>query len=103
MISLFAFFLGAIIGSFLNVCIHRLPHKESIVTPGSHCPHCGKKIRFYDNIPIISYLILRGRCRHCKEPISLRYPVVEALFGLLTLALFLKHGLHGLSYYYYIH
>jgi leader peptidase (prepilin peptidase)/N-methyltransferase len=92
MISLFAFFLGAIIGSFLNVCIYRLPHKESIVTPGSRCPHCGKNIRFYDNIPIVSYLILRGKCRHCKEPISPRYPVVECLFGLLTLALFLKHG-----------
>ena len=92
MISLFAFFLGAIIGSFLNVCIYRLPKKASIVTPGSHCPHCGKKIRFYDNIPIVSYLILMGKCRHCKGPISLRYPVVEGLFGLLTLALFLRHG-----------
>jgi leader peptidase (prepilin peptidase)/N-methyltransferase len=92
MISLFAFCLGAIIGSFLNVCIYRLPHKESIVTPGSRCPRCGKNIRFYDNIPIVSYLILRGKCRHCKEPISPRYPVVEGLFGLLTLALFIKHG-----------
>jgi len=92
MISLFAFFLGAIIGSFLNVCIYRLPKKASIVTPGSHCPHCGKKIRFYDNIPIVSYLVLMGKCRHCKGPISPRYPVVEGLFGLLTLALFLKHG-----------
>jgi len=92
MISLFAFLLGAIIGSFLNVCIYRLPKKASIVTPGSHCPLCGKTIRFYDNIPIVSYLILRGKCRHCKAPISLRYPVVEGLFGLLTLALFLKYG-----------
>lgn len=92
MIPLFAFFLGAIIGSFLNVCIYRLPNKESILSPPSHCPHCGAPIRFYDNIPIVSYLVLRGKCRQCKGHISLRYPVVEATFGFLTLALFLRYG-----------
>jgi leader peptidase (prepilin peptidase)/N-methyltransferase len=92
-ISIFVFLLGAVIGSFLNVCIYRLPKRESIVTTPSHCPHCGEPIRFYDNIPLISYLVLRGKCRYCKEHIPLRYPVVEGLFGLLTLALFKKYGL----------
>lgn len=92
MIPVFVFLLGAIIGSFLNVCIYRLPKRESIVTTPSHCPHCGEPIHFYDNIPLISYLVLRGKCRHCKEHIPLRYPVVEGLFGLLTLALFFKYG-----------
>jgi leader peptidase (prepilin peptidase) / N-methyltransferase len=92
MIPVFVFLLGAIIGSFLNVCIYRLPKRESIVTTPSHCPHCSEPIHFYDNIPLISYLVLRGKCRHCKEHIPLRYPVVEGLFGLLTLALFFKYG-----------
>lgn len=92
MIPLFAFFLGAIIGSFLNVCIYRLPKRESILSPPSHCPHCGAPIRFYDNIPLVSYLVLRGKCRQCKAHISPRYPVVEATSGLLALALFLRYG-----------
>lgn len=70
---------GALIGSFLNVCIYRLPRHESIAWPGSHCPACSHPIAWYDNIPIMSYLILLGRCRHCKARIPLRYPVVEAL------------------------
>ena len=70
--------LGALIGSFLNVCIHRLPRCESIVWPGSHCPSCGTTIEYYDNIPLLSYLWLMGRCRTCQRPISIRYPVVEA-------------------------
>jgi leader peptidase (prepilin peptidase)/N-methyltransferase len=93
MIFISAFFLGAIVGSFLNVCIYRLPKKESILSPPSHCPHCGKPIKFYDNIPIVSYLLLGGKCRHCKEHISFRYPVVEGLSGLLSLALLMKYGL----------
>lgn len=70
---------GALIGSFLNVCMYRLPRRESIVWPGSHCPSCAHSIAWYDNIPLVSYLVLRGRCRHCAAGIPLRYPVVEAL------------------------
>jgi leader peptidase (prepilin peptidase)/N-methyltransferase len=80
---------GAIIGSFLNVVIHRLPRDESIVFPNSRCPACGAQIRAFDNLPVISYLLLRGRCRACLAPISARYPAVEALTGLLWAAVFL--------------
>ena len=69
---------GALVGSFLNVCIYRLPRGESIVWPGSHCPACEAPIAWYDNIPLLSYLWLFGRCRSCRVPISIRYPVVEA-------------------------
>jgi len=84
--------LGAIVGSFLNVCILRLPKEESIITPGSHCPHCKKPIAFYDNIPLVSYFILRGKCRHCKKKISLQYPIVEGITALSSLLLFIKFG-----------
>jgi len=85
---------GAIIGSFLNVVIHRVPLEESIVFPNSRCPSCGAVIAFYDNIPILSYVALRAKCRHCKEHISLRYPAVE----LLTATLFVVVAWHdGLS------
>jgi leader peptidase (prepilin peptidase)/N-methyltransferase len=77
---------GLIIGSFLNVCIYRLPRHESVVTPGSHCPACGKPVRPYDNIPVLSYLWLRGKCRFCRQPISLQYPLVELLAGLAFFA-----------------
>ena len=73
---------GAMIGSFLNVCIHRLPRHESIVWPSSRCPACGGRIAPYDNVPILSFLWLRGRCRACQAPISFRYPLVEAANGL---------------------
>ncbi|HEX8502747.1 MAG TPA: prepilin peptidase [Pyrinomonadaceae bacterium] len=76
--------LGAIIGSFLNVVIHRVPREESVAFPASHCPSCGTAIRPYDNIPVVSWAVLRGRCRSCRAPISARYPAVE----LLTAALF---------------
>ncbi|HCC68682.1 MAG TPA: prepilin peptidase [Nitrospiraceae bacterium] len=76
------FVIGAIIGSFLNVCIYRIPRGLSIIRPSSYCPSCGKPIRFYDNIPIISYLILQGRCRLCKAKISFKYPLVEFLNAL---------------------
>jgi leader peptidase (prepilin peptidase)/N-methyltransferase len=97
MISVSVFFLGSIVGSFLNVCIHRLPKRQSIVSPSSHCPRCGEPIRFYDNVPIISYLLLGGKCRHCKEGISARYPIVEGLSGLICLALYIRYGLTAQS------
>ncbi|HEY6007554.1 MAG TPA: prepilin peptidase [Geobacteraceae bacterium] len=90
--DIFAFVVGAVVGSFLNVCIWRLPRHESIVFPASHCPNCNYKIPFYDNIPLLSYLILGGRCRGCRTRISPQYPLVELINGLLTLALFLKFG-----------
>jgi leader peptidase (prepilin peptidase)/N-methyltransferase len=89
-----AFLTGCILGSFYNVVIHRLPSGQSIVRPPSNCPGCGNSIAAYDNIPLVSYLLLGGRCRHCKMPISLRYPLVEALSGLLALLLFRRYGLH---------
>jgi leader peptidase (prepilin peptidase)/N-methyltransferase len=70
---------GAIVGSFLNVCIYRLPRDRSIVWPASACPHCGRALAWYENIPIVSFLALGGRCRTCREPIAARYPIVEAL------------------------
>jgi leader peptidase (prepilin peptidase) / N-methyltransferase len=90
--SFFAFLFGATVGSFLNVCIYRLPRNESIVFPASRCPGCGVKIAPYDNIPILSWTILRGRCRSCGGCISPQYPLVELLNGLLTLLLFLRFG-----------
>lgn len=88
--AVFAFLLGAVVGSFLNVCICRMPHDESVVSPPSHCPTCDYRIRWYDNIPILSYLLLQGKCRSCGAPISIQYPLVEFLNGLLSLALFCK-------------
>lgn len=87
-------FLAALcIGSFLNVCIYRLPHPDqSIVFPGSKCPVCDTPIRFYDNVPLFSFLLLAGKCRSCKTPISLRYPLVELLSGLAAIAALLKFG-----------
>ncbi len=73
-----AFAIGAVVGSFLNVVIHRVPRGESIVSPGSHCPRCEAAIRWYDNLPIVSWIVLGGRCRACRARISPRYPVVEA-------------------------
>ena len=93
LMALYALLVGLALGSFMNVCIYRIPLQKSIVRPSSSCPNCGKKIRFYDNIPIISYLLLLGRCRHCHHPISWRYPVIEAITGLLSLALFIRYGL----------
>ena len=74
--------VGAVVGSFLNVVILRLPRGESLVHPRSRCPSCGTQIAEYDNVPIVSWLVLRGRCRHCGAPISPRYPVVELLTAL---------------------
>ena len=93
LIGAFVFIFGLAVGSFLNVCIYRLPLKKSIIFPASHCPKCGNKIRTYDNIPILSYILLRGKCRFCKEQISIIYPAVELLSGLIFLSLYLWHGL----------
>ena len=87
----FAFF-GACIGSFLNVCIYRLPKDKSIVAPRSSCRNCKAFIKWYDNIPVLSYILLRGRCRNCQERISLRYPLVELITAILFLALYVKFG-----------
>jgi leader peptidase (prepilin peptidase)/N-methyltransferase len=78
---------GLCVGSFLNVCIHRLPLKQSIVTPRSRCPFCGYELRWYDNVPVLSYLMLRARCRSCSRPISLQYPAIEVV----TAIVFLMH------------
>lgn len=94
------FLFGAVIGSFLNVCIHRLPREESVAWPSSHCPSCGKPIASYDNIPIVSYLILRGRCRTCGVPIAIRYPLVEAANALGYLMIFGMFGFSGEAYVY---
>jgi len=92
--AIIVFIFGSIVGSFLNVCIHRMPKSESIVWPRSHCPKCQKRIPGYDNIPFISFLLLGGKCRFCHEKISLRYPLVELLTALLMVALFNRYGLN---------
>ncbi|MGB3681258.1 MAG: prepilin peptidase [Rubrobacteraceae bacterium] len=90
--------LGLVIGSFLNVVIHRVPLRESVVSPGSHCPGCGAEIKAYDNVPVLSYLLLRGRCRNCKMRIPVSYPVVEALTGVLFAAAIYAFGF-GLRFF----
>ena len=101
LIEVSIFIFGLCIGSFLNVCIYRLPASKSIVHPRSMCSNCGTLIAAYDNIPVLSYLWLKGRCRHCQIKISLRYPMVELLGGLFALGTFLKFGLtlEALIYY----
>lgn len=88
------FALGLAFGSFLNVCIYRLPREYSVVFPRSACPHCGKLIPLYDNLPVLSWLFLRGKCRQCREPISPRYLVVELITGLLFLGCYAYFGLN---------
>ena len=90
---------GTLVGSFLNVVIYRLPRGESLVFPASHCPSCNHPIDFYDNIPILSWLFLRGKCRYCKERISFQYPVVEASSGLLWSGLLSTFGLTPTFFY----
>jgi leader peptidase (prepilin peptidase) / N-methyltransferase len=87
------FILGALIGSFLNVVIYRVPRNESIVKPGSHCTTCGNPVRFYDNIPFISFLLLSGRCRKCGQRISMRYILVEMLVAVIFATLYHLNGL----------
>ena len=91
--NLVVFIFGSIVGSFLNVCIYRMPLGESVVWPRSHCPKCQKRIPGYDNIPFISFILLGGKCRFCKEKISLRYPLVELLTAVMLVVLFNRYGL----------
>jgi leader peptidase (prepilin peptidase) / N-methyltransferase len=100
--KLIVFIFGSIIGSFLNVCVYRLPKGKSIVTPASHCPKCAKIIQWYDNIPLISYIILRGHCRSCKAAISFRYFIIELLTALVLTALFTVFGLSAKFFAYSI-
>lgn len=89
---------GAVVGSFLNVVVYRLPRRESLVSPGSRCPGCGTAIKPYDNVPVFGWLLLRGRCRACKQPISARYPAIEALTGALAVTVVLaKHSAHDIA------
>ena len=93
LIPIIVFVFGAVIGSFLNVCIYRIPRSKSIVKPNSFCPNCEKPIEFYDNIPIVSYIILGGKCRHCGTKISKRYPFIELLTAVFFLIFYRKWGL----------
>ena len=97
------FMFGMCIGSFLNVCIYRLPSSMSIINPSrSFCPQCNSAIQFYDNIPVFSYLWLKGRCRNCKASISLRYPLVELMTGILAIAILFMFGLTLEGFVYFI-
>jgi len=87
------FILGLIVGNFSNVCIHRIPINESIIYPASHCPKCRSSIKPIDNIPLLSYILLKGRCRNCGSRISIQYPVVEFLTGIIYILIFLIYGL----------
>ncbi len=87
------FILGLIVGSFSNVCIYRIPRNESIIYPASHCPKCHTTIKPKDNIPLLSYILLKGKCRNCKTKISIQYPMVEFLSGLIYLIIYLIYGL----------
>jgi leader peptidase (prepilin peptidase)/N-methyltransferase len=86
------FLYGTIIGSFLNVCIYRIPKEESIIFPSSHCPKCSTPLKWYDLVPIFSFIIGKGKCRYCREGISLRYPATEILNGILYIVVYLKFG-----------
>ncbi|WP_312833132.1 prepilin peptidase [Sedimentibacter saalensis] len=91
---------GLVIGSFLNVCIYRIPRGESIAWPGSHCPTCSHSLSWYDNIPLFSYLVLEGKCRYCKTNISAQYPVVESLNALLYIIMYFRFGF-GVDFIFY--
>jgi len=99
--KIIAFIFGSFVGSFLNVCIHRMPQEESVVKPRSHCPKCKKIIPWYDNIPFISYLILRARCRYCKAPIRFRYFLVELITALMFLIFFMRFGI-SFNFFFYL-
>jgi leader peptidase (prepilin peptidase)/N-methyltransferase len=99
---IYSFIFGALVGSFLNVVIFRLPEKQSVVFPASHCPKCGTNLHWYENIPILSYLALRGKCRTCKTGISLQYPIVELCMAVLSLALYKQFGLSFALFFYFL-
>jgi leader peptidase (prepilin peptidase)/N-methyltransferase len=91
--SVFIFIIGTIIGSFLNVCIYRIPRKESIVFPSSHCPNCSTPLKWYELVPVFSFLVQGGKCRYCREKISLQYPLIELLNGFLYILVYQNFGL----------
>ncbi len=99
MLYIVIFLFGIIIGSFLNVCIYRIPEKESLI-PGSHCLSCGHRLQWYDLFPVFSYLLLKGRCRYCGAKISIQYPIVELLNGILYIAVFMANGISLQSFLY---
>ena len=94
------FIFGIVIGSFLNVCIYRLPLHESIITAPSHCMTCGRKLRWYDMVPVFSWIVLGGKCRNCKSKISVQYPIIEALNGILYVLVCAVNGLTWVSLLY---
>ena len=94
------FIFGIVIGSFLNVCIYRLPLHESIITAPSHCMTCGRKLRWYDLVPVFSWIVLGGKCRNCKSKISVQYPIIEALNGVLYVLVCAVNGLNRSSLLY---
>lgn len=100
--ALLFFIYGIVIGSFLNVCIYRIPKEESIIVTSSHCTCCLSKIKFYDLIPLVSYIILRGKCRNCGNKISIKYPVIELITGILYLLVYEVYGLSFISFKYII-
>lgn len=102
-VKIFVFIFGALIGSFMNVVIHRVPLGKSVVKPRSACPKCGHQIRWFENIPILSYLFLRGKCSNCETKISIRYPIVEFIIGMISLNLFPEFITETsiLTYFYY--
>ena len=93
MTGVIVFVMGLAVGSFLNVCIYRIPIHESVVTGPSRCPKCGARIKWYDLVPVLSFILLKGRCRFCKTPLSIRYPIVELLNGTVWLLLYHIFGL----------
>lgn len=101
-VQIFSFILGAVVGSFLNVCIYRLPREESIAFPPSHCTSCNNPIKFYDNIPILSYLILGGKCRNCSMRISPTYPIIELISAVFTLLAVRQFGISMDTFFYIV-
>jgi len=100
----FIFILGTVVGSFLNVCIHRLPRGESVIYPASHCPQCGQRLRGLELVPVIGYFLLGGKCRYCRKPISFRYPLVEFITGalLVGVALGFSPSSFPLEFFFYM-
>jgi leader peptidase (prepilin peptidase)/N-methyltransferase len=100
--NFFVVVLGLIIGSFLNVCIYRIPNEESIIFPPSHCGKCKHNLKPQDVVPVLSFMLLRGRCRYCSEKISIKYPIVESLNGILYLLIYLKFGMSLIALKYFV-